>query len=1452
MSTAVFDELWRRSTRTGAATLVRLDLMRADGSATDSFYLSTRETQTPVGSAAPKRLWETAVETIGPVHHPGSFKGSDIELCTCPLVISKRKLGPQAAGKTSFDTLKDYRWDATAVVTVYLWDEALASFDDASQEFKGTVFEVAMDAVKISVVLRQRSDWNRPLCSTFSRDAWIPQENVGLAKPIAYGSLASPGMRWPFVSKYGNEQRYFEALVGVRRSRKAIIYESGKVSNHLWAMICNNGVMGTWLGNGRRVAVEGPLGTVDLLRVDQATAGNDASFRVPFTPPLLHSSQDGTATMAARPIGVALGNTADYAMRAFDGDETTPAYVDQAGAKKLVLDMADLPRQPYQYGASLVILYRVAAGTTGLRCQLRNTATGFNTAGADLTSTVPALATVDMPDPGPGSGWPTDYWSFSQCQLWVDWFGAGPYAGSAEIFEVGVIVGYFPGTTQLVAHPYTRKEKLEMGFRGENILKLGRSIAPAKVEPYAPSLYACVDGVYDYGNGEVTGTPSGLIERPSDMMLDLLSRICGEPFGNFNRTLGFVGNFLEARGDFYTRVGDMKLVAGVTDQVEARELLRSLCEASLGRLYISPRTDRWNVHAWRPASAATYPWKFGPQHVMDPSGPSVAVRPQEVLSSVSVSYGWDDKEGRYRHRVSIGPTSSQAGHDYFDLRDESCVVTVGTSDRLDVKLGATTEPVTLVAGTYSLETILAEVRARWIAQGTLASVRWAFAFGGVVVAGVNDRLVFYDGTLRTVFLTAGRYTMAALVAHVTTKMNSVSSGWTVTYDAVTQKTATARASGTAELRFADVSAVNDTCAALLGLKPNAFTGALSYAGQIEVSERMACVSSSATFSVLLRSGPNNTRSAYQAVGWSPQFDLLLDSIFSGQVPRNDGEQTAANAVARFKNRRELPIECQYINETETARALRDAHLALGGRPLVEVRYSTTYAPGLERGHTIEFDGPSMNTLTPYPDPQTDGSWAGKVLVVSELSQGVEFPFATEIVAHSVVAATTIASETVLDRSSHMVGRNGSQVIVHRTDDAGFQVFGSGGVRVDSGTGIVVDAYDVLSLSDGSCITAWVQTTAGVYSLRVQRLSSTGAKLWGTNGIEVQSVTGGSISDEVSLVTDRAGGAFLVWVDLLSGQPLRIACQRISPTGALLLNSGAPLRITTGAAVPTVNQQDTNVWPFCDSVGNLILKWDKQSDTFVYNRYIQRVSGSGTLTHAAGGLLISGGGGLTANTQTTLSGGKLFIRAELQTTIRITQYDPATGVAAWTTPNLATLGGSLDPSGSGLAPTGDGGVFVAFKNSPGALGLYLQRVGADGASQLAPEVLVSTDVSTTGTGFFPKIQSDGGKGCLLIWRSANHAKIKVARHDSSGNKAHADVVLYDADASAFFRVRAGVMLPDGSGGGTHYFDQLAVDESFLALRSMRSNPDGSLPWASTPVYANVRSGKASTVVTEQLV
>jgi hypothetical protein len=288
--------------------------------------------------------------------------------------------------------------------------------------------------------------------------------------------------------------------------------------------------------------------------------------------------------------------------------------------------------------------------------------------------------------------------------------------------------------------------------------------------------------------------------------------------------------------------------------------------------------------------------------------------------------------------------------------------------------------------------------------------------------------------------------------------------------------------------------------------------------------------------------------------------------------------------------------------------------------------------------------------------------------------------------------------------------------------------------------------------DGGGMLVFWGTTYG-QQLFVKRLTATGAvdPAWPAAGLLV---TDHLVSpSSMSVASDGAGGALVVWMDTRSGTNTDVYAHHVRAGGTL-----DPAWPAIGVAVCTAGGLRGDLHLVADTQGGAIAVW---ADTRSGNQdlYAQRVKSTGVVDPAwpANGRAICTATGPQSYPQAIPdgAGGAIVSWQDFRTSPQLAyvQHVRVTGVIdpAWPADGRAVTGGTNNQDLPVLAPDGDGGAIVAYGElHSGTSDVYAQHVLASGAVDPTWPAAGRALCSAANNQQDVRIVSDGAGGAIVGW------------------------------------------------------------------------------------------------------
>ena len=229
------------------------------------------------------------------------------------------------------------------------------------------------------------------------------------------------------------------------------------------------------------------------------------------------------------------------------------------------------------------------------------------------------------------------------------------------------------------------------------------------------------------------------------------------------------------------------------------------------------------------------------------------------------------------------------------------------------------------------------------------------------------------------------------------------------------------------------------------------------------------------------------------------------------------------------------------------------------------------------------------------DPLGNKMWAPNGLLISNNPQSsslVDWDLMVDANDNAIVAFTDTRNSGNLNP------------FVYAISPAGNFLWGANGIDLNPTSDFQANPK-LAKTDDGNIVVAWI-VAATRYQVGLQKISSTGTKLWGTNPIILQSTTEGYGYPEI--VTSDSGGVILFHTATTGNFPaqtIKLRAKKISSTGTVswdvsIQNLGKIAAFT----VPKVYSDNNN--------GGLVSWHDDRDNNSLQSAFVQRVSSSGIL------------------------------------------------------------------------------------------------------------------------------------------------------------------------------------------------------------------------------------------------
>ena len=342
----------------------------------------------------------------------------------------------------------------------------------------------------------------------------------------------------------------------------------------------------------------------------------------------------------------------------------------------------------------------------------------------------------------------------------------------------------------------------------------------------------------------------------------------------------------------------------------------------------------------------------------------------------------------------------------------------------------------------------------------------------------------------------------------------------------------------------------------------------------------------------------------------------------------------------------------------------------------------------------------------------------------------------------------------------------------KVDAAGNMVWGDEAVLVN---GMINRQEDpvVINVGDGGVVIAWVdfrnEDAGDIYA---QKLDSSGNILWDASGVPL--CLAEEIQISLNIVSDEAGGAFVIWQDERNPGGSDIYGTHIETNGSISTGWA-----TNGNAIAAEggHQNQHTFWE--DGTGGAIIAWHDTRDDEDENIYMQRIAPDGSLLWDAGGSMLAGSVETQDRPKITPDGTGNFIfawrdkRNDSTGDIYAQRVD-LNGDLLWSN-DVVVYGGEFNQRNPRIKKASDNGVIITWEDGRNEFAaefkdIYAQKLDLDG--NLLWDANGVQVVSAEYDQINPRLNSDNNGGCWITWedgRIENHpdGDIYVQHINSNG-------------------------------------------------------------------------------------
>ena len=327
-------------------------------------------------------------------------------------------------------------------------------------------------------------------------------------------------------------------------------------------------------------------------------------------------------------------------------------------------------------------------------------------------------------------------------------------------------------------------------------------------------------------------------------------------------------------------------------------------------------------------------------------------------------------------------------------------------------------------------------------------------------------------------------------------------------------------------------------------------------------------------------------------------------------------------------------------------------------------------------------------------------------------------------------------------------------------------------RPDSSVPIVTESgnqWNVRLASDGQhgTIMVWQDRRSGMTDkLFVQKINSFGNHVWANGGLQLALTSGFQYYPQ--LISDGAGGAFIVWQDNRSGSDYDIYIQRISSTGISLWTAN-------GVALCTAAGHQYNPQLASDGAGGVTVAWQDRRNS-QYDVYAQRCSPNGEPLWTANGQAVCSATSDQVDPRIAADGlsGVIIAWTDFRSGSGFSdiyaQRVSSSGQGSWAANGVALCTASNTQWNAQMIANGAGGAIVAWQDRRAGTyeNIFAQRLNASGQTQWTSNGVAVA--AFAGMQYSHQIASDQNSGAIIVWqdnRQGNDYNIYAQRLNQSG-------------------------------------------------------------------------------------
>ncbi|MBN1504383.1 MAG: hypothetical protein JW952_04895, partial [Candidatus Eisenbacteria bacterium] len=378
-------------------------------------------------------------------------------------------------------------------------------------------------------------------------------------------------------------------------------------------------------------------------------------------------------------------------------------------------------------------------------------------------------------------------------------------------------------------------------------------------------------------------------------------------------------------------------------------------------------------------------------------------------------------------------------------------------------------------------------------------------------------------------------------------------------------------------------------------------------------------------------------------------------------------------------------------------------------------------------------------------------------------------------------------------------------------------------------------------SAGGAIITWVDPRDDVTLMDpyVQRIDLNGQVRWTLDGVQLCGQPILQVPEDIA--TDGHGGAIVVWHDYRSTVDYDIYAQRVDSTGA-------PVWTTDGVAVCTASYNQTYPRVIPDGSGGVIVVWQDMRSGASWDVYAQRINASGVVQWSANGIVVSEESGNQSDARIAGDGaGGAYVvwtdsRGDYKD-IYAQRLDPS-GDGLWIVGGIPVCSAAYDQGPAGVMSDGLGGAIVLWRDrrDNAQWDIYAQRLGQSGSKEWswAPDgVAICT---AEGDQRDARMAPDGNGGAIVAWAKQYSSDLYAQRVNYDGStRWGANGVQVCAVAASGSRENPDVCSDLHGGAIITWEEERTAGASGYDIYAQRVDSTGALLWPAEAVSVCVIDG-----------